>query len=270
MSSIEKAYNNIDFLNSAPARLIRITCEYEEPRTRLKQCGIDGATIFFGSARSQSQDDTRRQRRALELGMPNRPADAFLKEMKTIDRAIPLSFWHDRTVELAYRLTEWDVQAHGRQKFPVCSGGGPGMMEAANRGAYEAGGLSIGFGISLPFEQGNNQYITPELDFEFHYFFMRKFWLMTIAKGIVACPGGVGTMDEIFEFLTLRQTGKLERKIPAVLFGKDFWDDAISFDALKDWGVISDDDDELFLITDSVDEAFEHLVRNMEVIPVEY
>ena len=143
-------------------------------------------------------------------------------------------------------------------------------MKAANRGAYEAGGLSIGFGISLPFEQSNNQYITPELDFEFHYFFMRKFWLMTIAKGIVACPGGVGTMDEIFEFLTLRQTGKIDRKVPAVLFGKDFWDDVLCFDAMKDWGVISDNDDEMFLITNSVDEAFEHLSRNMDSTPAEY
>ncbi len=143
-------------------------------------------------------------------------------------------------------------------------------MEAANKGAYEAGGISIGFGISLPFEQENNDYITPELNFEFHYFFMRKFWLMTIAKGIVASPGGVGTMDEIFEFLTLRQTGKIDRDIPTVLFGKDFWDDVLDFDALKDWGVIGQDDDKMFLMTNSVDEALDHLVNNMKVTPVEY
>jgi len=270
MSSVKKAYNNSEFLNSSSSRLIRINCEYEEPRVRLKTYGIDGATIFFGSARSKSQEALGRHRRALELGMSNRAAGAFVGQMEKLERGRALSYWHDQTKELAYRLTEWDMASHDRQKFPVCSGAGPGMMEAANRGAYEAGGLSIGFGISLPFEQSNNSYITPELDFEFHYFFMRKFWLMTIAKGIVVSPGGVGTMDEIFEFLTLRQTGKIDRNIPAVLFGKDFWDDVIDFEALKDWGVIGENDDDMFLITNSVDEALEHLSQKMEVAPVEY
>jgi len=270
MNSVKKAYNNVDFLNSSSARLIRINCEYEEPRTRLHEYGIDGATIFFGSARSKSQESLQRHRKALEFGAISRGGLSFIDELGKLDKSTELSHWHDKTTELAHRLTEWDMNTHRRQKFPVCSGGGPGMMEAANRGAYEAGGVSIGFGISLPFEQSNNQYITPELDFEFHYFFMRKFWLMTIAKGIVVSPGGVGTMDEIFEFLTLRQTGKIDRNIPAVLFGKDFWDDVLDFEALKDWGVIGENDDDMFLITNSVDEALEHLSQKMEVTPIEY
>jgi len=266
----KKAYNNPDFLNSQSSRLIRINCEYEEPRMRLHEYGIDGATIFFGSARSKSNEDRHRHLRALELGMPRSRVKEYTNKLQQLDKESELTYWHDKTQELAYRLTAWDMKTHGKQKFPVCSGAGPGMMKAANQGAYEAGGISIGFGISLPFEQANNQYVTPELDFEFHYFFMRKFWLMTLAKGIVVSPGGVGTMDEIFEFLTLRQTGKINKDIPAVFFGKDFWDDIINFEALKDWGVISDDDDEMFLITNSVDEAMDYLTQRMDTTPAEY
>ena len=270
MSSTIKAYNNSAFLNSPEARLLRINCEYEEPRSRLRKHGIEGATIFFGSARSKTSEQVKSRHRALTLGGIHRRSESFIKEMEQLDRITALSHWHDQTTELARRLTEWDIANHSTQKFPVCSGGGPGIMEAANKGAYDAGGISIGFGISLPFEQENNDYITPELNFEFHYFFMRKFWLMTIAKGIVASPGGVGTTDEVFEFLTLRQTGKIDRDIPTVLFGKDFWEDVLDFDALKDWGVIGQDDDKMFLMTNSVDEALDHLVSNMKVAPVEY
>ncbi|MBU3915850.1 TIGR00730 family Rossman fold protein, partial [bacterium] len=164
------------------------------------------------------------------------------------------------SVELSRKLTEWSMGIAEKKKwFYICSGGGPGMMEASNLGASKAGGKSIGLNISLPFEQAPNPYQTPDISFVFHYFFIRKFWFAYLAKGLVVFPGGFGTMDELFELLTLIQTKKIEKKIPIVLFGKEFWNDFLNFEALIKWGVISENDLKLFKIIDDVDEAFEYM-----------
>jgi uncharacterized protein (TIGR00730 family) len=173
--------------------------------------------------------------------------------------------YYEKTQELSRRLTEWSKSLEGTdRRFVICSGGGPGIMEAANRGASDAKGENIGLNISLPFEQNDNPYITRRLSIEFHYFFMRKFWFSYLAKAVVVMPGGFGTLDEFMEVLTLVQTGKIKKRMPIVLFGKSFWDRVINFDALVEFGTISPGDLDLFLRTDSVDEAFEYLTKELE------
>jgi len=229
-----KAYKNLDFLNSPDARSIRIQCEMEEPATRFKEEGVENTIVFFGSARTpdpETQDTPSRQSR----------------------------FYADAR-ELAKRLTEWSLQTRtGKNAYSICSGGGPGIMEAANRGAQDAGGRSVALGISLPHEQHINRFSTPELAFEFHYFFIRKYWFLYMAKALVVFPGGVGTMDELFETLTLVQTGKMEKQLPIILYGAEFWNDVIRFEKLVEWGTISPGDINLFKVIDSVDEAFAHI-----------
>jgi uncharacterized protein (TIGR00730 family) len=173
--------------------------------------------------------------------------------------------YYEDARRLAFLLTQWSVQIPARRhRFVVTTGGGPGIMEAANLGAKEAGGKTIGLNINLPFEQNPNQHITPALNFEFHYFFMRKFWFVYPAKALVVFPGGFGTMDELFEVLTLIQTKKPRKKMPVVLFGSEFWDEVINFDALVRWGVVNDAELEIFYKTDSVDDAFEYLTGKLE------
>jgi uncharacterized protein (TIGR00730 family) len=175
-----------------------------------------------------------------------------------------MSQYYEATRELAYRLTEWSKSLEGRERrFVICSGGGPGIMEAANRGASEAKGVNIGLNISLPFEQVGNAYITRRLSFEFHYFFMRKYWFAYLAKAIIAMPGGFGTLDEFMEVVTLVQTLKIKKPLPIVLFGKKFWDEVLRFDPLVKYGTISPEDLNLFLRTDSVDEAFEFVTGEL-------
>ena len=181
------------------------------------------------------------------------------------EKAIKISNAYEDCVELSKRLTEWSQKIEDpKKRFHICSGGGPGIMEAANKGSYLAGGNSIGFNISIPFEQFANDYISPEFSFHFHYFFIRKFWFIYHAKALVGFPGGFGTMDEIFELLTLLQTKKVEKKIPVVLFDKKFWNEVINFKALQEYGVISPADLELFKIFDDVDEAFEYITKQLK------
>ena len=223
-----KAYNNKTFLNSREARNIRIQCEIEEPRVRLKRLGIDHLISFFGSARTPETDR-----------------------------------YYQDCEELAYKLGNWC-----KDRFPnvaVSSGGGPGIMEATNKGAHTAQANSVGMGISLPFEQRNNEYISPELDFEFHYFFTRKYWCVYLAKAFVAMPGGFGTLDELFEVLTLIQTEKLTLDVPIVLYGKDFWNTVVNFDALVKYGTISKEDLKLFKICDDVDTAYKFIKKKLPI-----
>jgi len=161
-------------------------------------------------------------------------------------------------------LTQWSTQIPAkRRRFVVTTGGGPGIMEAANLGAHEAGGKTIGLNINLPFEQSPNPYITPELNFEFHYFFMRKFWFAYLSKALVIFPGGFGTLDELFEILTLAQTEKLAKKILVVIYGSEYWNKIINFQHMADAGVISPQDVELFKIVDSPEEGFEYLKEGL-------
>jgi uncharacterized protein (TIGR00730 family) len=233
--SPEKAYKDLDFLNSTDARSIRILSEYLEPLSRFKKLKVNNTILFFGSARMSPNNET------------------------------PLSKYYQEAEELAYRLTKWTAKLTPEEKhFVICTGGGGGIMEAANRGASRAGGKSIGMNISLPYEQHINPYISPELAFEFHYFFMRKFWLINIAKSIVAFPGGFGTLDEIFETLTLLQTRKISReKTCILLYGEEYWREIVDFEALVKHGVISPEDLQLFNFSSDVDDAFKLLKKRL-------
>ena len=251
-----KAYENPRFMNSPGARALRILSEYIEPQNRFQRFDVQDTIVFFGSARLVSRTEAEAEVAA---------AKGKGEELESLAaKKLLNSKYYEATRELAYRLTEWSKELGEEDKrFVVCSGGGPGIMEAANRGASEARGMNIGLNISLPFEQIDNPYITRELNFEFHYFFMRKFWFMYLAKAMVIMPGGFGTLDELFEVLTLQQTGKIRKPMPIVLYGKDYWSKVVDFDFLVDFGTISPEDLDLFLLTDSTDEAFEYLSEQL-------
>ena len=253
MGEMKKAYRNLDFLTSRDARTIRILSEYLEPQSRLAYHQVKDTVVFFGSARAIPGEQAERELRDAE-----KSGDATAVERARGSQS--LSRFYDDARKLARLLTEWSKGLQpSERRFLVCSGGGPGMMEAANRGASDASGVSIGLGISLPAEPSANEYITRELAFEFHYFFMRKFWFVYMAKAMVVFPGGFGTLDELFELLTLIQTRKVERPLPIVLYGREYWESVINFDALVKWGTISARDLDLFYRTDSPQEAFDHL-----------
>ena len=261
----EKAYKNLEFLNSPAARHIRILCEYEEARQRFLNADIQDTIVFFGSARTRASDDAAQMLADAEAAVKADPLDGDAEvQLKKAQIAVRMSRYYDDARELAHRITKWSMSRTDAREFVVASGGGPGIMEAANRGATEAGGRSIGLGISLPFEAGVNDWVTPGLDFEFHYFFTRKLWLLYLCKALVIMPGGFGTLDELFESLTLVQTGKVKRKLPVILYGKEYWSKILNVEAMAEFGTISPDDPDLFFQTDSVDEAYEYLVRELE------
>lgn len=246
-----KAYEDMSFLHSRDARPLRILAEYMEPESRFKEYNIADTIVFFGSARTKSKEDAERLLSA---------ARRHNGDVAGAERDLEMSQYYEAARELARRLTDWSKTLEGSdRRFVVCTGGGPGIMEAANRGASEAAGINIGLNISLPFEQHENPYITRELCFEFHYFFMRKFWFTYLAKALLVFPGGFGTMDELFETLTLAQTGKLTKRVPTLLFGTEFWNDVFDLDALVKAGTISPADLDLFHITDDIDEAFRYI-----------
>ena len=266
---LEKAYKNLSFLNSPAARHIRILCEYEEPGERFREHNVRDTIVFFGSARARSvavcRDEVAHLEREIARNGEPHVHHELEKKLKIARARQKMAHWYDETVELARRLTEWDMARQGPRRYYVCTGGGPGMMEAANRGAAAVeGGRSVGLGISLPFEEKLNPYVTPELGFEFHYFFMRKYWFLYLAKALILTPGGFGTMDEFFETLTLRQTGKIKKNLPIVLFGTEYWDRVLNVDAMLEWGTISEKDLLLFHRSDTVDDAFAFLVDAIE------
>jgi len=251
------AYLLPEFLESDEARPLRILAEYLEPLRRFREQDIQDTVVFFGSARIRSRECARAAIDALGSGTEEAARAA-------VERAVRWSRYYEDARALARRLTEWsralDTEHH---RFVVCSGGGPGIMEAANRGAHEAGGKTIGLNIRLPFEQGANPYITRGLHFEFHYFFMRKFWFAYLAKALVIFPGGFGTLDELFEILTLVQTEKLSKHIDVVLYGSEYWDEILQFGPMSEWGAIAEKDLALIHRCDTVDAAFETLTRHL-------
>jgi uncharacterized protein (TIGR00730 family) len=260
---MEKAYKNLDFLNSKDARTIRILSEYLEPQARFRRYNVHDTVVFFGSARARHPDDARA---ALEEARAGGDADAI----RCAEGALDLSRYYEDASTLARLLTEWSKGLKGnKRRFIVCSGGGPGIMEAANRGASEAAGISVGLGISLPQEPTNNPFITRELAFEFHYFFMRKFWFVYLSKALVVFPGGFGTLDELCELLTLVQTRKISRPLPIVLYGAEFWNDVLNLEALVRWGTISPEDVDLFRVTSSPEEAFDYLKGELTTLYAE-
>ena len=257
------AYEDDEFMDSTEARPIRILAEYLDPLRRFKAHNIQDTVVFFGSARVLSRTLAQRNLTRLEKTTMRDRAD-YKAALKRSRKALEWSRYYEDARELAKRLTTWSMSLEAmRHRFVVCSGGGPGIMEAANRGAKEAGGKSIGLNIALPFEQAPNRYITKDLVFNFHYFFMRKFWFAYLAKALVIFPGGFGTIDEMFEILTLAQTRKLSKKLLVILYGSEYWNDVFRLEPLAEWGAINEEDLNLLCRVDSVDEAFDELRRHL-------
>jgi uncharacterized protein (TIGR00730 family) len=250
-----KAYNNEAFLNSRDARALRILAEYMEPDSRFSHYRIEDTIVFMGSARTPSAEQAQEE------------LEAARRSGGDVERAeirVEMSQYYEAARALALRLTDWSKQMSGAERrFVVCTGGGPGIMEAANRGASEARGTNVGLTISIPNEEFDNRYVTRELSFHFHYFFMRKFWFVYLAKAIVVFPGGFGTLDELFEILTLLQTSKVRKRLPVVLFGTRYWDEVVNFDALVKYGNINAEDLNLIHRTDSVDDAYKYIVSEL-------
>jgi uncharacterized protein (TIGR00730 family) len=266
------AYLDRAFLESEEARPLRILAEYLEPLRRFKAQNIQDTVVFFGSARIHSREMAQKALDKLSRtpGSKQEEHDALLRRGH---KAVEWSRFYEDSRELAKLHTQWAMgldAAHHR--FVVCSGGGPGIMEAANRGATEAGGKTIGLNIKLPFEQGPNRYITQGLHFEFHYFFMRKFWFAYLAKALVIFPGGFGTLDEMFEILTLMQTEKLAKQIQIILYGTEYWDPILRLEPMEEWGAIGPHDRELLQRADTPREACEllkaHLTKHHLTPPV--
>jgi len=247
------AYENATFLKSPDGRVLRILSEYAEPLARFRREQIQDTVVFFGSARFASRKVTEKNLAALD------GASEALGRKRAL-AAVDMAKYYEEARRLAFLLSQWSIQIPARRRrFVVTTGGGPGIMEAANLGAKEAGAKTIGLNINLPFEQNPNPHITPSLNFEFHYFFMRKFWFAYLAKALVIFPGGFGTLDELFEILTLAQTQKLAKKILVAIYGSKYWHQVLNFQAMVDAGTISPEDLELFKFVDSPEEGFEFL-----------
>ena len=275
------AYENPIFLNSPDGRLIRIMAEYAEPLARFRRERIQDTVVFFGSARFHALDveqhqlellaNTSSAQRAPEDEQPATKPEleqgtASELRLRRAHAAVEMAHYYEDARRLAHLLTEWSMTLKGRRhRFVVTSGGGPGIMEAANRGAFEAGGPTVGLNIKLPFEQTPNPYITPALNFEFHYFFMRKYWFAYLSKALVVFPGGFGTLDEAFELLTLSQTEKLAKKITVIFYGSSYWKSVVNLDVLVDKGTISPNDLDLFRFADTPEEALAMLQHGLTV-----
>lgn len=273
------AYENSDFLNSPDGRMLRIIAEYQEPMARFRRERIQDTVVFFGSARFRALDvanselelleNTGSAQPAPEHEQPARPeeiesGEASALKLRLAGAAVEMAAYYEDARKLAGLVSSWAKTLPGpRHRFVVTSGGGPGIMEAANRGAYEAGCKTIGLNIKLPFEQHPNPYITPALNFDFHYFFMRKYWFAYLAKALVVFPGGFGTLDEMFELLTLAQTKKLAKKITVVVYGSKYWKSVISLDTLAEKGAIAVSDLDLFQFADTPEEAFTILKQGL-------
>ena len=250
-----KAYRNPGFLNSKDARALRILAEYLEPKSRFERHRVDDTIVFMGSARVKSREQAEAELRTAEAGGAG---------LDRAHMALKMSAYYEAARELALRLTRWSKELDpDERRFVVCTGGGPGIMEAANRGAAGARGMNVGLTISIPVAEFDNPYVTRELAFHFHYFFMRKFWFAYLAKAVIVFPGGFGTLDELFELLTLVQTRKMRKPMPIVLFGTEYWRQVIDFDALVRHGTINAPDVELMHRTDSVDDAYDWTVRQL-------
>jgi uncharacterized protein (TIGR00730 family) len=251
-----KPFEDVDFLNSPDARILRILSEFIQPQSRFRRLKIMDTIVFFGSARLLSRPDAIKAYNKFKTINPKKTSK-LAEELRRAQYLVQMSKYYEDAVELSKRLTEWSMGLKTQaNRFIICTGGGPGIMEAANKGAKLAGGYSIGLNITIPFEQFVNKYVTPDLSFEFHYFFMRKFWFAYLAKALIVFPGGYGTMDEFFELITLLQTGKIKKSLLLVVYDKKYWSDIINFKGLVERGVISSSDLNLFSFCNTVDQAF--------------
>ncbi len=265
MPELTKSYHNADFMDSGDGRALRILAEYLEVESRLKHYSIKDTVVFYGSARTTSREEAEKKLAEIHKEISaSQMNQVSAEKLAAAERQLKLSRFYEDARSLAYKLAEWTLTLEEDKRFIVCSGGGPGIMEAANRGAAEAGSPTIGMNISLPFEQFPNPYISENLSFEFHYFFMRKFWFVYLAKALVVFPGGFGTFDELFELLTLRQTLKVKKPMCVIVYGKEYWEQVINFEKMVEWNVISAEDLKLFHLVDDVDEAFVTLSQHFE------
>ena len=254
----DRFYYNPDFLASASGRSIRILSEYYGPLDRIKKNKISDTIVFFGSARIKSKDQATK-----DLENAKDQNDSSI--LKRLQMDLKMSRYYEEARILAKKFTQWSQNIESQnQHYVICSGGGPGIMEAANRGAAEAEGSNIGLTISLPFEVSGNKWISENLNMKFHYFFMRKFWFVYLAKAIIVWPGGFGTLDELMEVLTLIQTEKIKKRLPIVLYGKEFWENVVNWDYLVEIGTISKQDLDLFYFTDDIDETFNYVKNFIE------
>jgi uncharacterized protein (TIGR00730 family) len=259
----KKAYENDNFLNSADGRVLRMLSEYLHPKSKFRKHKIMDTIVFFGSARLKSKRDALADFR--KINKTNPKTHGFAQKLRYSQLMVDMSRYYEDAVELSRRLTEWSLNLDTTaNRFIVCTGGGPGIMEAANKGAKKAGGYSVGLNISIPFEQFVNRYVTPDLSFEFHYFFMRKFWFAYLSKALIIFPGGFGTMDECFEVLTLVQTEKIKKKLLMVIYDEKYWKSIINFDVLVEKGMISESDLKLLNFCSSIDEVFDKVVKHLE------
>lgn len=251
------AHENLQFLNSHAGRQVRMLSEFISPGITFDKAHIKHTVPFFGSARTLSPATIRAERKTLN---PRKKADK--ERLEKLEGLAKVARYYDDARNLARRISEWSKKLP--ETYAICSGGGPGIMEAANRGACDAKAPSVGLNIALPFEQHPNPYISPQLNLQFHYFFIRKFWFLYLAKGLVVFPGGFGTLDELFETLTLVQTKKILKPIPVVLFGRDFWSRVLDLEYLSETGMIDQADLSLFQLCDEVDEAYDWITAKME------
>ncbi len=257
------------FLESTSARPLRILAEYLHPLVQLKKEGIGDTIVMFGSARIESQETALARLKRLKVRriakLPKTARAQHRMELREAKSALEMSRYYEEARQLSHRITAWAIGLGPRpRRFVICSGGGPGIMEAANRGAAEAGGKSIGLSIELPHEQFSNPYISPELSLNFHYFFMRKLWFAQIAKALVVFPGGFGTMDELWEMMTLLQTGKIPKHNLIIIYGRRYWDQVLNFRAMVRWGMINENEYKMLQFADTVDEAFERIRSGLE------
>ena len=260
----QPAYRDALFMESVAARPVRILTEYLDPLARFRREEVGDTIVMFGSARIIGRDRAQAHLRRLKSlrgkGTPRRRI-----ALRDARAAVAMSRYYEEARELARRITAWSLTLgeHPR-RFVICSGGGPGIMEAANRGAAEAGGKTVGLSIELPHEQWPNSYISPGLNFQFHYFFMRKLWFAQLAKALIVFPGGFGTMDELWEMLTLMQTGKLQRRNLILIYGRRYWNRVIDWREMLNWGTINRREYNLLQFADSVDEAFDRIRSGLE------
>ena len=249
----DRFYYDPNFLRSSTGRSVRILSEYYGPLQRMEQNRISDTIVFFGSARTLSREDA-------QSALDSASKDTDSKTLRRLKMDLKMSRYYEDARSLAGKFTKWSKGLKGtKNRYIICSGGGPGIMEASNRGASEAGGVNVGLTISLPFESSGNKWISEDLDMKFHYFFMRKFWFLYLAKALIVWPGGFGTLDELMELLTLIQTEKIKKRLPIVLYGKEFWENVINWDYLVDIGTISPEDLDLFRISDDIHDTFDYV-----------
>src|SRR5271168_3667511 len=262
------AYRVAEFMESAPARPLRIMAEYLDPLARLRHAGVADTIVMFGSARMFPRKASEARLERLKKTPRPRAAAARAErntKLREAQAAVHMSRYYEQARELARRITKWSAKfGQNPRRFVICSGGGPGIMEAANRGAADAGGKSIGLNIQLPHEQYPNPYISRDLNFDFHYFFMRKLWFAQLAKALIVFPGGFGTMDELWEMLTLLQTGKLSSHHLILIYGRKYWNEVLNWKAMVRWGTINQKEFNMLEFADTVDEAFARVRRDLQ------